>query len=39
MTRPLVEAIVDLDALDVNLARLREVVAPAELMVVVKADA
>jgi alanine racemase len=39
MTAPLIEAVIDLGALDANLAHLRRTVAPAELMVVVKADA
>ncbi|WP_022880886.1 alanine racemase [Gryllotalpicola ginsengisoli] len=39
MTRPLVEAVIDLDALAHNIAHLKATVAPAELMVVVKADA
>ena len=39
MTAPLVEAVIDLGALDKNITHLRRTVAPAELMVVVKADA
>ena len=39
MTAPLVEAVIDLGALDANITHLRRTVAPAELMVVVKADA
>ncbi|AYG05012.1 alanine racemase [Gryllotalpicola protaetiae] len=39
MTGSLVEAVIDLGALDANIAHLRRAVAPAELMVVVKADA
>lgn len=39
MTAPLVEAVVDLAALDANITHLRATVAPAALMVVVKADA
>ncbi|MCL2514526.1 MAG: alanine racemase [Microbacteriaceae bacterium] len=39
MSAPLVEAVIDLAALDANLAHLQHAVAPAELMVVVKADA
>ncbi|MFC4244472.1 alanine racemase [Gryllotalpicola reticulitermitis] len=39
MTSPLVEAVVDLGALARNLGHLRRTVAPAELMLVVKADA
>lgn len=39
MSAPLIEAVVDLDAFSANVAYLRTTVAPAELMVVVKADA
>lgn len=39
MSAPLVEAVIDLDALASNLAHLQRTVAPAQLMVVVKADA
>lgn len=39
MTAPLIEAVVDLAALHANITHLRATVAPAELMVVVKADA
>jgi alanine racemase len=39
VSAPLVEAVVDLDALAANIAHLQRTVAPAELMVVVKADA
>jgi alanine racemase len=39
VTAALVEAVIDLGALDGNIAHLRRTVAPAELMVVVKADA
>jgi alanine racemase len=39
VSAPLVEAVIDLDALGANLAHLRTVVAPAQLMMVVKADA
>jgi alanine racemase len=39
VTTPLIEAVVDLDAFGANLEHLRQTVAPAELMVVVKADA
>ncbi|GAA4155683.1 alanine racemase [Gryllotalpicola daejeonensis] len=39
MTAPLIEAVVDLGALEKNIAHLRRTVAPADLMVVVKADA
>jgi alanine racemase len=39
MSAPLVEAVVDLGALDANIRHLTSTVAPAELMVVVKADA
>lgn len=39
MSTPLIEAIIDLDALSANIAYLRATVSPAELMVVVKADA
>jgi len=39
VSAPLVEAVIDLDALASNLAHLTRSVAPAQLMVVVKADA
>lgn len=39
MSAPLIEAVIDLAALGANIAHLRTTVAPAELMVVVKADA
>ncbi|KQV07996.1 alanine racemase [Leifsonia sp. Root112D2] len=39
MSAPLVEAVINLDALSANIDHLRSTVAPAELMVVVKANA
>lgn len=39
MTTPVIEAVIDLSALDSNITHLRDTVSPANLMVVVKADA